>query len=346
MSDPNVPAFNPGGIKDRMDNRDWNFGEVGFGTAPFDWNLGYDIEAVLGVKLPVKDQGSSFSCGGQAWSSYAAVLEAANTNSLEERSAKFFYAQTYQQGGGSTGRDNANIFINQGACEETYLPSYQNGVPPSEAFITRGQDISDIDRLNAARDKGFSYSQVGSDIDTVAQAIRDNHGIVLGIDGQNNGTWTSAFPLPPTQTEWRHWVYGGGAKVINGKKYIKILNSWGTGVGENGWQWLSEDFFTGKHVWSGWTHSYFNNPPPPTLHHSFVVNLSYGTSGGDISALQTILQIEGLFPTNVAPTGFYGNITASAVLKFRTKYGISSVSDPLGRSVGPLTRLKLNQLYK
>jgi hypothetical protein len=344
MSDPNVPGFNPGGIKDRADNRDFLFEEVGFGTAPFDWNVGFDIEVALNMTLPVKDQGSSFSCGGQAWSSYAGVLEAAATHTLEERSAKFFYAQTYQAGGGSTGRDNANVFINQGACYETFLPSYENSLPPSEGFITRGQDISAADRTNALTDKGFNYSQTGTDIDTIAQAIRDNHGVVIGVDGQNNGTWVTAFPTTQT-TGWRHWVYGGKAKLINGKKFIGFLNSWGKGVGEQGWQWLSEDFFTHGHVWSGWTHTFNNTPPPPSFHHVFNATLVYGTSSVDIVALQTVLQLEGTFPLTVSATGFYGNVTATAVLAFRVKYGISSATDVQGHSVGPLTRVKLNQLY-
>lgn len=344
MTDPSKPGFNPGGVQDRADTRDFQYEEIGFGTAPFNWSEGYDIETRLGEKLPVKDQGQSFSCGGQAWASYAAVLEAIHTLSLEERSAKFFYAQTYQQGGGSNGRDNADVFINQGACEESLLTSYENGHTPSEAFITRGQDILESHRIDAKKDRGFAYSQTGTNIETVAQALRDNFGVVLGVDGQNNGTWRSAFPTCQ-KWEWRHWVYAGKAKLINGKKHIGFLNSWGKDTGEEGWQWLSEDYFDQGHVWSGWTHTFYNLPPPPGFHHKFMVNLVYKQPSVDIKALQTALQLERVFPVNLKPTDLYGDITASAVLKFRSKYKISSASDPLGRNVGPLTRTKLNQIF-
>ena len=106
MIDPNSPNFDPGGVPDRVDNRDFKWDEIGFGTSPFDWQKGFDIEFELGTKLPTKDQDGSYSCGGQAWSQYAGVLEATFSGTLEERSAKFFYAQTYQKGGGSSGRDN------------------------------------------------------------------------------------------------------------------------------------------------------------------------------------------------------------------------------------------------
>lgn len=344
MSDPNVPGFDPGGIADRVDERDYQFNEVGAASAPFDWNTGYDIETVLGTKLPVKDQGPSFSCGGQAWSTYAGVLEAVATNSLEERSAKFFYAQTYQKGGGSTGRDNANIFINQGACQEKFLVSYENGNSPSELFMTRGQDITDGDRNDALLDRGYSYAQTGTSIDTIAQALRDNNGVVILLDGQNNGTWASDFPKPPTKTEWRHWVYVGKAKMINRVKYVGILNSWGKDIGENGWQWLSESYFTTGHILSGWTHV-LQVPPPTIFHHNFVFDLHFGDTNVDIQSLQTALQIDSEFPKTVPPSGFYGDITRRSVLAFRVKYNISSSTDPLGKSVGPLTRQKLNSIF-
>ena len=47
--------YGTGGVPDRVDLRDYQHKEVGFGSAPFDWNVGFDIETKVG-KLPVKDQ--------------------------------------------------------------------------------------------------------------------------------------------------------------------------------------------------------------------------------------------------------------------------------------------------
>lgn len=333
------PTINPNAaLQDKLDPRDFQWDEIGHASLPFDWSVGFDIEEKVG-KLPVKDQDGSSSCGGQAWATLATVLEAVNTGTLEERSAKFIYAQTYVPGGGSGGRPNADIFVKQGVPRETLCLSG----PQPESFYERPQDITAQARIDALTSKSYSYVNLSPTMDTIAQGLRDNSGVVIGIDGSNNGTWLSPFPLPPSSVEWRHWIYVGKAKLINGKKYLGLLNSWGVVAGDMGWQWISEDYI--YHIWAAWTHVFNPNPPPTSFHYNFMANLSFGQTGVDIVALQTALQLEGVFPITVPATGKFLNTTASSVLKFRAKYGISSVSDPLGRSVGPLTRQKLNQLY-
>ena len=46
--------------------------------------------------------------------------------------------------------------------------------------------------------------------------------------------------------------------MVNGKKYIGVLNSWGDGCGNKGWQWISEEYFNTicngyNAVWEAWT---------------------------------------------------------------------------------------------
>lgn len=333
------PTLNPNAaLQDKIDPRDFQWSEIGHASPPFDWNVGYDIEKRVGI-LPVKDQDGSSSCGGQAWATLAGVLEAVATGTLEERSAKYIYSQTFVPGGGSGGRQNADIFVKQGVSLETLCPSG----PKGEAFYERPQDITAKARIDALKDKSYAYVSLSPNINTIAQNLRDNSGVIIGIDGANNGTWGSAFPTPPSQVEWRHWIYVGKAKLINGKKKIGLLNSWGPEVGQGGWQWIGEDYM--RNVWAAWTHVFNPGTIPSSFHHNFVVNLGFGQSGGDISALQTALQIDGEFPESVPPSGFYGDITRRAVLAYRLKYGIDSSSDPLGKMVGPLMRAKLNMSF-
>lgn len=354
-----------GAVKSPLDERDYQWEEVAMGIAPFDWSKGYDIEKVLGHTLSPKDQGSSSSCGGQAWSMLAAVQEDIATQSFEERSAKYVYAQTFVPGGGSGGRANSEIYKGQGISYEKLCPSYEpSGSLPSEMFITRVQDITAEARKNAKEALAATYFNVSPDIDSIAQAIKTNGGVVLGIDGSNNGTWLSEFPKMPQDGEkiWRHWVYAGKAKIVRGVKYIGVLNSWGAEAGVKGWQWLSEEYINGSVydsslgfeqacIWEVWTATINKNGPISSFKHNFATNIKFGQHGEEVRALQLALQNDGSFPAGFSlsnkdyPTANYAGMTAQAVLKFRLKHGISSATDTLGHSVGPLTRAKLNEFY-
>lgn len=354
--------FGKGAIKSPLDERDFQWEEIAKGISTFDWSEGFNIEDKVG-KIAPKDQGRSYSCGGQAWATLAAVQEALATESFEERSAKFVYAQTFVPGGGSAGRANSEIYSNQGVSREDKCLSYENGKAPSEAFMTRPQDITADAKTSAKNGMAKSYVSVSPDIESIAQAIKANGGVILGVDGSDNGTWLSEFPAAPKDGDsiWRHWVYAGKAKIIKGKKYIGILNSWGKKCGKNGWQWLSEDYIKGTVydtslgfeqacIWEVWT-AVFNTQPETGFHHNFTKDILFGQTGEEVRALQRALQEDGSFPAGfnltpgAYPVAYYGDITAQAVLKFRVKYGIDSATDPKGRSAGPRTRAKLNELF-
>lgn len=320
-----------GALPSKPDERDYQWGELGFGSAPFDWSVDFDIESVVG-KLTVKDQNGSSSCGGQAWSTLGQVLDYATG----EKSAKFIYAQTHAPGGGSDGRANSELVKTKGWGTEVLTPSYSAGMPQGEAFYTNN-DISPDAFNEALTDRALSYASVQVNIDSIAQALRDNKGVIIGIIGQNNGTWTSEFPLPPQGSSnlWYHWVMIGKAKMINGKKYLGFINSWGAMVGDGGWQWISEDYM--NWLFSTWT-LVKSTLPPQTFHYIFTKNLTYSMSGDDVKALQTVLKIEGLFAPN--PTGYFGSVTLASVKKWQTKHGL--VSDGY---IGVHSREQLNKLY-
>lgn len=361
MINPNEKGFNPGGIKSPPDERDFLQSEVAFASPPFNWNVGFDIEAeltkVLGTPttIPTQDQGSSGSCGGQAFGTLNEVQEAMFTKSYEVRSKKYIYAQTAVPGGGSNGRDNADILVKQGVCYETLLSSYDHGNPPTEAFMQRRGDITDAMRVNAANSKEIAYTAVALNIDSIAQTVRDNYGVVIGLTGADNGTWLSEFPQPPKDGDsfWYHFMYAGKAKIINGVKFIGCKQHWGPGVGANGWQWLSEDYFTSKinsshgtsPIWEARSVTYNQNPPSTSFKHTFNQDLSYGMQNKEVLALQTALQADGEFPLGITPTHYYGAVTRNAVQAFQMRYTIAKQGDAGFGRVGPLTRAKLNSLF-
>lgn len=342
-----------GGLPSPKDIRDYQWAVLGAGAIPFNWELGYDVESKLLAKVSLKDQGSSGSCGGQATGYYGEVLEAISTKSQEERSAKFIYAQTAvnQPGGGSFLRDNCEIAVKQGWAREVILSSYKlenrfdtstgaplglQPVPPDEAFMTRKEDITPEVTADASKAKALSYAVVDRmSIDAVAQAVANNYGAIILIQGCNNGTWLSRCPQVGT-ADWNHFMYVGGAqlgqniKLIDGKKYLRARQSWGN-VGENGWQWISEDFFTQGRILEVRT-IVFNDRPAQFI---FTKNLGYGMRNGDVLQLQHRLVKEGF--ATFTPTGYFGWATFAAMVRYQKAHNILSTG-----FCGILTRSSLN----
>lgn len=341
--------YGTGAIPSIADERDFLWHEVAHGSAPFDWTAGYDVETLIFdlAKIGTKDQGQSGSCGGQAWAYYDAAIEALSTKTYEERSARFIYSQTFVPGGGSDGRTNCELVKSKGDAREAVFTSYENGSAPSEAFMEKHSDITSAVLTDAAKGMTLGYALVPSVIDTVAQAVRDNGGVIIGIAGSNNGTWLSPNPQHPVKGEdlWYHWLYVGKARIHNGVKQVGVHNSWGSSVGESGWQWINEDYFTGGWIFEVWSMIFNPNGAPVIFHHTFNVDLEYGQTSDEVKALQTALQTDGSFPSTVVPTRYYGTVTRTAVQKFQVKYGIAKAGDAGYGRCGPKTRAKLNSIF-
>ncbi len=233
-----------GAIDSPHDVRDYKYHRVkglGMAPVPFDWNAGYDIEQRLGFPILPEDQGISSACSlnGKRTKEVPLALKAKTFLRL---SGHDLYDHIFYPTGGSTMRDIAKWLVQVGIREESVVTSYMNGMPPTEAFM-RDRSLS-----NAATSplyKGFGYAFPKTDIETIACATRDNGVCLIQITGYDNLSWRTTFPQTRIAgAAWSHFITVGKLKLINGKRFVGILNSWGN-VGEAGWQWLSEDFFNG-----------------------------------------------------------------------------------------------------
>ncbi len=152
--------FGTGALPQPEDHRDIAFASV----APFDWELGFDIELLLGYravckdqdeffgpagrngwglnryreivaevkkrgiapfKIPVKNQGASSSCTGQGLSYYLEVLNFIETGKWVKISARDIYAYiSLGKGQGAYLRDALKLACDRGIGTEDLVPCY------------------------------------------------------------------------------------------------------------------------------------------------------------------------------------------------------------------------------
>jgi len=243
-----IKQFGRGALRDTPDARDFQYQKICRAPLPFDWKKGVDIEWEIGDKLKIENQNGSSSCVGQAWAKYAEVLEMIENDNFIDLSAKDIYQRIYAPQGGAEIRLGGKCLVSLGVNKEIDVSSYENGNPPSENFMrTFTGGNPEQARVFSAK----SYATVpASSIDYIACIIRDNLGCVSGFNGDNAG-WGGAFVKPPKTVEWGHAVYFTGAKLINGKKYIKFINSWSDKWGDNGFGYFAEDYLS--NMFSLWT---------------------------------------------------------------------------------------------
>lgn len=251
-----------GAIIDYKDIRDKEYDHIA-GASLVDWKKGFDIEEKIG-QIPTKNQGQSLSCVGQAISYYAYVLnalEAKNKPNLTfqrypefvpEFSAKSIYSQIRVPYGGAYIRDGVKCLVNYGINKESEVVSNFKGYTDENWM----QDISwqsPEAKLFASNYQGKEYRNIKAtkNIDLFAKAIEDYGGLVFGTYVEDNDTWLSIYPKTENPNNLGHALYVGKFCIVLGKKYIGCKNSWGE-IGDQGWQWLNEDFFEKGLIFSPW----------------------------------------------------------------------------------------------
>ncbi len=90
-------------------------------------------------------------------------------------------------------------------------------------------------------------------------------------------------------------------------------------------------------------------PPGQAIKAALLATLSLGSKSADVKTLQELLLKEGVYPSGLV-TGFFGELTRSAVIRFQEKYA-AEILTPAGLTrgtgvVGSSTRKKVNELLK
>lgn len=307
------------------------------------------------VTYPKRNQEKQSSCVLYVLAKQLGVDELQENGVWRDLSPRSLYPYLVVLGGGASSIASHKLACKQGMTLEALLQTDGLGetdVRTDTGYVTDAKQVALIYRPQ-------SYIECGSDFETIASILYNYQQkgikkvISVTVIGVNNGTWLTATPTPPTNpnspTIWYHRISVTDFGLINGKKYLAFDNSMGITVGIAGQQFLSieyEPFIYGAiytlNLKDDWQQGSPTPPsPPPT--YTWTVDLSVGSTGPDVLALQIALQSMGFFPVSsavVSPNGIFGGITKASVIKFQQSFGIT----PTGNA-GPVTRAKLNEIF-
>lgn len=339
MVDPSTKG--KGALRDPIDKRDFRF-TANFSAVPLP-----DTFSIKSKILGIRDQGQSGSCGGQAFGYHMETNTFLRDGNFTALSSKSIYQPVFMAPEGSNARDLIARINRFGVCLEADVPSYDNGYPPSEAFMEDGSKITSQMLVTAKKYSGKTYLAFSStDMNQVKQAIFQGNGAVVAVLG-NNPCWTTGngeIAVPDrNQLNWGHFVFLTGWVVRNGSRFFEFVNSWGGEWGDKGFGYLPEQYLLAGYGYNEWI-VIENALPDNSFHHQFNVNLTYGQTSDEVKALQIMLVKKG-YDTLI--TGFYGEMTRKAVLAFQLDFKVDNwitLYALNGKYVGPKTRVVLNSL--
>lgn len=350
-----------GGIASPFDYRDIQIGQV----VP-DMDVYPDKKRVDISKLPVWYQRKIGACVGHACAKYKQRLDLDTIPEAIPLSARFLYTIAKSLDGyqdeGTYPRLVMKILKDYGCATEKTVPN--DTTLSHEAYVyNRNIDNLPSGALNEAKKyKIASYASVPMTKLGIQKAVNfaDGLSMLVRLDAswwsdKNGITWDPARILPlkaPNPAISGHQIYVFGYEVVGDDMKVFFLNSFSSDWGNHGegWFWLSE---YQKFMVEGWTA--INVPAqlldeannlPATFSHNFNRVISYGERSEEVKALQRALSVDKSF--NYTVTGYYGDITAAAVLSFQRKYKVASTAELNGlngKRVGAKTLAKLNELF-
>lgn len=248
---------------------------------------------------------------------------------------------------GTTARAADSVLFNQGIGEDAVIPD-DNTLPYNQYMAFPIQSPAII--ANMAQYKIGGYAAVSTDFNSIKQAIFQN-GVIcftLGVDAN----WFSGIIMKVLNLIGYHGLigYGFDSEGIFGK------NSWGTGwiaVLAKAMNFPAGDFYI---KWTDYQNdiydivAYVDIPAPiinnaKALNYHFNNHMNFGDTSPDVLQIQNRLDKEGYWPSGVTKTGYYGVVTASAVLAYQIAHKLDTEANLEalgGKVIGPKTLAMLN----
>jgi hypothetical protein len=299
-------------------------------------------------RFPIFDQDGSGSCVAQTCAKLLGIENFLEEGKFVHFSARDIYSRRDNQGlPGMWLQNGLDIAYRYGSTLEQLMPSQKKNEQEMNDF----SDRKTIDEQMALIGKAGGYVQSGViDFNMIANIIAQEKGVALACRF-NSGDWVNGKVINREDGKYGHLVTGVDYCLWEGKKAIILDNSWDYNWGFDGQGIITED--QPIRAWgflqdlkNTWRDEEGKEIPKPQ--YKWRRDLGFGMDNLEVSYLQRALMYEECFPIDVPATGYYGNITAKAVLLFQQKYQVASEEELVtleGKKVGPKTRAKLNELF-
>lgn len=330
----------------------------------------------------LRDQGWSSTCMNQAYAKVRGIVTKQKTGRYVSLSGGFAYRRKHTAGEGMALWDIMDLGKNHGLPFELIDPSQKM----TESQIIDAEEISYADDVaKLFTDPNEKYVYLTNDFDRVANVINQGYPVLIMLYAQRSEyeiVPKLVFPdLKRSDAAIRHGVCGHSTGRYNDNDVIVIDDSWGIltspansalerELKERGQRLITREFFNARVYGVAYIRELNFNfdgapvvVPPDVLKPRYVFSKKlhflpveqYGSAAdeaqrSDVIALQNILKYEGIFDTTVQSSGYYGAITARAVVAYQRKHEIASkeeidmITGP-NSVVGPKTIAHLNSKY-
>lgn len=322
--------------------KDYNAEEVLPQSSVVDWR-DKEIDQLKKVNR-VKSQGQAGTCVAQTKATQLEWEVKRLTGEWIELSPLSIYKHRVNTTPGMWVSDALNIVKKKGATLEAFLKS--ENLTEHEATIAKMTTTANA-YAKALTEIDLSYLYLPTDIDRIATALEMGHAVGLILfatrDEYTNVPYIKNPNLNWTTATIRHAVTALDYFIYNGKKALWIVDSWGVGTGQGGYRIITEDFMP-RITTADYFDRFILDKGNPQKY-DFYMNLKFGDRNDQVVLLQNFLKERGYFPVNQASTGYYGSITANAVLRWQIDNNVDTketLTRLQGKHFGPKSRQVAN----
>lgn len=326
----------------------WNIDEVLAGSAPFSW----EKKSIDKLKnYPIWNQYMTSACVAFSKAKQVSIAVFKETGVWIDFSPASIYQLRSNDGAGMFVPEANEIVNSRGVTLEALMKS-QNLTEKEIAKVKRSKVADLIAKAIAEAVVSYLYITDRS-IDRIAQTIESGRGVSLLIfataDEYTDTPTVKNKDLKYEQATIRHEVVATDYFIH--ETYGKVLwidDSWGVGHGQGGHRIMTEDFLNRRCIFADAIDLFSFEGSENKPKFDFAVNMRFGQTSEDIKKLQDMLKYEQELPSNQPSTGYYGYMTASAVLSWQKKNKVDTDIEldlSGGRSFGPRSRKVANEKF-